>query len=716
MRILMVTSRMTIGGAESHIITLARELKTLGHSVTVASAGGSMQQLLTDGGIRHITLPLDSTSPAALAKAYEGLCALIDNIRPDVIHSHSRIPSMLIERYKTAKKSHIALVTTAHMPFSTAAPYKQLSEWGEQCIAVSEDIREYLIKSYSLPSERIHVINNGVEPAPDEKTAKMNRLLVRRTLGISPSATVYVCSSRSSESRCALCLYLCSAAHEILRDDEYLILCISGKAGRERDMTRQIRYAAKRSNSALGRAAVRVVVGCDNVTPYLCASDVYIGVSRAAMEAMANALPVIIAGNEGVGGIFCRENALINERSNLTGRGTGGSIKDVPRAIDALRLPRYRQSLGAFCQKYASEHFSAQDMAKRTLKVYEKATKKKLLLVGYYGACNAGDDAALEILREKLGREYDVYYTSKCRDGQDGYALPQTDIKRLSRAIRDSHAVIFGPGNLLQDETSLRSLAYYYAVFKEAKRQGRAVAFFSAGIGPLGRDISEKAARDMLTHADYVSVREPHSLYLAQTLTQREDIRIGADTVLLTEKRKYPRSVRTGERGYYVICPRGDMCYSDTAALRRFILEAEREGLLPVIACLDGIRDKKICRTLANGRYTLLEKLDAGMLLDVISKARFTISSRLHGAVLSAAAGVAFAAIDCDGRIAAFRIYTAEGASVDSGRCECGALWAALGSALASRKNHSDNRRISLCKKRAENDLEALREFLGSIE
>ena len=58
MRILMATMSFDIGGAETHILELCRELCRLGHEVTVVSKGGVFVDALTKSGIRHVTAPL----------------------------------------------------------------------------------------------------------------------------------------------------------------------------------------------------------------------------------------------------------------------------------------------------------------------------------------------------------------------------------------------------------------------------------------------------------------------------------------------------------------------------------------------------------------------------------------------------------------------------------------------------------------------------------
>ena len=77
MNILMVTMSLGIGGVETHITELTKELIRRGHRVTVASAGGVYVPEITASGASHVTLPLAGRSPIGLAQAYFGLRRLI---------------------------------------------------------------------------------------------------------------------------------------------------------------------------------------------------------------------------------------------------------------------------------------------------------------------------------------------------------------------------------------------------------------------------------------------------------------------------------------------------------------------------------------------------------------------------------------------------------------------------------------------------------------
>ena len=54
MKILMATNGLDIGGAETHVVELAKELKRRGHEIVVVSNGGVYVKELEHSGIRHI--------------------------------------------------------------------------------------------------------------------------------------------------------------------------------------------------------------------------------------------------------------------------------------------------------------------------------------------------------------------------------------------------------------------------------------------------------------------------------------------------------------------------------------------------------------------------------------------------------------------------------------------------------------------------------------
>lgn len=169
MKILMLIDSLEIGGAETHTITLAKEISRKGHKVEVVSAGGKLLQKLRDVGIKHIKIPNICANtrknaiplPIRLLVARNIICRNVRPHRPDVVHAHTRRMAFLISGICRAEK--IPLVTTAHAKFSMRAPKRALSKWGDGTIAVSEDIKNHLLANTSISPQQIKVIFNGIE-------------------------------------------------------------------------------------------------------------------------------------------------------------------------------------------------------------------------------------------------------------------------------------------------------------------------------------------------------------------------------------------------------------------------------------------------------------------------------------------------------------------------------------------------------------------------
>ena len=158
MNILLVISALECGGAESHLCTLADKLKKRGNTVVVASTGGKMVPLLKNFGVVHYYAELDSVSPRGIFSAYARLSDIVKREDIDIIHAHSRLAAFI--SYFVAKRYGKAFTVTAHAKFRACEPYRSLSKWGRVCIAVSEDIRQYLIDFYHLNGDNIRVIGN----------------------------------------------------------------------------------------------------------------------------------------------------------------------------------------------------------------------------------------------------------------------------------------------------------------------------------------------------------------------------------------------------------------------------------------------------------------------------------------------------------------------------------------------------------------------------
>ena len=149
-KILMALMGLEIGGAETHVVELSKELKKQGYDIIVASNGGVYEKELAEAGIRHYHVPLNQRNVLKMARSYFILKKIIKKEKVDIVHSHARIPSFVCGLLKERMKNSFTFVTSAHWVFYTGMGLKYISNWGQKVIAVSDDIREYLMENYKV--------------------------------------------------------------------------------------------------------------------------------------------------------------------------------------------------------------------------------------------------------------------------------------------------------------------------------------------------------------------------------------------------------------------------------------------------------------------------------------------------------------------------------------------------------------------------------------
>ena len=116
----------------------------------------------------------------------------------------------------------------------------------------------------------------------------------------------------------------------------------------------------------------------------------------------------------------------------------------------------------------------------------------RVVLSGYYGFGNLGDEALLEVIVAQLRARFpacviDVLSANPERTrSQFGIeATPRWNMGEVREAIRRADVVLSGGGGLLQSATSLRSVVYYAGILREAVRVKRKSMIFAQSIGPL---------------------------------------------------------------------------------------------------------------------------------------------------------------------------------------------------------------------------------------
>ncbi len=319
--LLMTLMQLDIGGAETHVVELSKELKKRGYNVFIASNGGAYVKELEDAGIKHFNVPLHSKKPKDMIASRKALKSIIINEKIDIVHAHTRISSFIIGTLK--KSMNFSFVTTAHWVFETGRGLKYLTNWGEKTVAVSEDIKKYLLDNYKIKEEDIFVTINGIDTqkfSPD-----IDKSEVFEEFGLKEEDNVIVYISRLDEDRSLVAKQIISAFPKLSNLVENLKMIVVGGGNDYENVQAQ----AKVINEELGYEAVILTGPRIDINRLISPAKLFVGVSRSALEAMAEEKPVIIAGNEGYIGLFDESKLQVGIDTNFCCRGCDASTPEL---------------------------------------------------------------------------------------------------------------------------------------------------------------------------------------------------------------------------------------------------------------------------------------------------------------------------------------------------------------------------------------------------
>ena len=142
---------------------------------------------------------------------------------------------------------------------------------------------------------------------------------------------------------------------------------------------------------------------------------------------------------------------------------------------------------------------------------------KKVLLAGYYGHDNLGDEAIAEALTKELKRRgYEVILlsgdkvTSAQIYGTETYNRGK--LAEIKQAIEKCDFVILGGGSLIQDVTSSYSLWYYTGFINLCKIMRKKIFVAYQGIGPISKKQNEFITRVSLNGQKTLWIRDEMSI------------------------------------------------------------------------------------------------------------------------------------------------------------------------------------------------------------
>ncbi len=296
--ILNLITGLGTGGAERMLYNVLIRLNRQRYRPIVVSMldVGSMGVLFREKGIKVYTLNMRRGIPTI--RALSQVCRIMTYEQPDIVYSHM-YHAVILGRIATklcpVRSRTVSGFRTEKLPSGYIRVILRWSRYLDDfAVVVSESTGKRLSAARLLESERIRVINNGVDPelfCPNP----MKRAEVRKQLMIPPAQLVVTAVGRLEYAKDYHTLL--KAVSFLRQDSDYKIMII-GDGPLRSDL---LSFASELR--LLDR--VTFLGNRSDIPDLLCASDVFVlssaweGMPNSLLEAMAAGLPVIatVVGN-----------------------------------------------------------------------------------------------------------------------------------------------------------------------------------------------------------------------------------------------------------------------------------------------------------------------------------------------------------------------------------------------------------------------------------
>ncbi|MCX5706300.1 MAG: glycosyltransferase family 4 protein [Candidatus Omnitrophica bacterium] len=359
MNILYITNHLNIGGITSYILTLSAGLRKRGHNVLLASSGGELLSKFKDLGVVFIPIPIRTKSEISpgIALSVIKLSKIIRENKIDILHTHSRTTQVLgCFLHKFCGVKHIS---TCHGFFKRRLSRWIFPCWGERTIAISEQVKEYLMKDFKVKPEKINVIHNGIDLKKFQRPTIEDKQSAKRALRLDSNPTIGIVARLSDVKGHK---YLIQAMGVVLGEYPRALLLIVGE-GKMKDELIKLSETLGINKSVIFSPEIYDTIDV------LSAMDIFVmpslkeGLGLALMEAMACGLAVI---GSDIGGI----RSLIKDNFNgllVKPRDTQALASAI---LGLLKNPQKSYSFAEAARNFITNNFSQEKMVLETERVY----------------------------------------------------------------------------------------------------------------------------------------------------------------------------------------------------------------------------------------------------------------------------------------------------------------------------------------------------------
>jgi len=301
---------------------------------------------------------------------------------------------------------------------------------------------------------------------------------------------------------------------------------------------------------------------------------------------------------------------------------------------------------------------------------------KRVLVSGYYGFGNAGDEAILIAIVDSLKKlKSNIEITAlsadpfKTKEQYGINAVQRTSPLAIIREISRADLVISGGGGLLQDVTSNRSIPYYLFILYLAKRLNKKVMFYANGVGPVFREMNKRMIKLVGNMVDLITVRDE------QSKKELENLGVTKPPIIVTADPAFVLKPIEDDKGYDLL-NRLNISFAEDrprigVSVRPWNLNKSREVIakacdylvkshnadiifLPMQYPNDYHESLEVMKLMRESARVIPEALDPREVLWLCGKMDIIFGMRLHALIFGAMTGVPLVGLVYDPKVEYF--------------------------------------------------------------
>ena len=304
----------------------------------------------------------------------------------------------------------------------------------------------------------------------------------------------------------------------------------------------------------------------------------------------------------------------------------------------------------------------------------------RIVISGYYGFDNSGDDALLMSIIDDLKKgdeRVQITVLSKnptqTREKYCVNAVNRYNPILVVKAIASCDLLISGGGTLVQDVTSTKSLLYYLSIIKFAQMFRKKVMLYANGIGPLRSFKNIEKTKKILDEVDLITLRDKKSQEELESIgITRPKIVLTADPAFLIEADDKGKEIL---ETYGVPKDKPLMCVSvrkwknnpddfEDIMARFCDYAADKYGLFTVFLTMQHKNDfavsSEIKRKMRNKSVLIGANYPVETILSLMDEMTVSVGMRLHSLIYSASQMIPLIGIVYDPKINGFLEYMGE--------------------------------------------------------